>query len=255
MVYQHLVCNMKKYLYILSLITLITLSSLINNALFFNVSQEEGIPTNNLEIYYELDGDAQDESGNARHANSFGVYFGDSLDINGETNKCGYFDGTNDRMTYPGGVIDMETDFSVSLWLSMNDLVDNQRFFNLSDSSTTVPRFNPTVDDDDSLRINTRNDATTTFTTTGIKIVTYTWYHVVVVRDADGGTQTLYVDNVEIASSAMTGNYTNNDNVTLGALMYNNSPIQFAHCKIDKVRIYSDELTVSEIAALYGERQ
>lgn len=82
-----------------------------------------------LVAYYPLDGNAQDESGNGKHgAAGGGVTF-----VPGVSNQAAHFDGVDDLIRLPDGLIEQET-FTVSIYIRPEDGNDDNKPYRIFDA-------------------------------------------------------------------------------------------------------------------------
>ena len=180
----------------------------------------------------------------------FGVvlYEGDGLSshsINGGKFGAGaYTNGSNSNLTYPQETFDINKSHTVSGWVYLRALQDEDMLFYNHDSNVRL-RGNYSVKYRRNL-VNTAYDVNSTTT-----LSTNTWYHIVYTFSTTNGME-LYING----SSEGTNSYTGDASVHSSdyGLMYRaDNGSQRTEGKIDQVRIFTKALSSSEVSTLYAE--
>lgn len=78
------------------------------------------IPTNGLKAHYQFNGNANDNSGNGNNGTISGATL--TSDRFGNINSAFLFDGVNDKITLTNNTLSLPDSFSVSSWVSINNL-------------------------------------------------------------------------------------------------------------------------------------
>ena len=218
----------------------------------------DGIPTDSLKAYYPFNGNANDESGNGNHATVYGAYIGDSLDKDGGTNGCYYFDG-NDYMEVARDA-SIEPDYiTLSAWIKPHGLPTYGMYYeviNKSYTSHSNPYYSYRLGlfddgDDDVFIVAEANGSwgAPDFLSDGSP-TSYAWQHIA--GTYDGDSIKVYRNGVKVASQ---------ENV--GTIQYYNQILTFGKREnmndgyfiglLDNVRIYSRALTELEILTIYNK--
>lgn len=169
--------------------------------------------------------------------------------ISGDPGTCrfGEFDGNNDYVIVEDNdALDLSAELTVGVWIY-------PRAFPSSGIDTILSK-----DENYEFHVNTSqqifwwwNDSsgnTRTLTTTGSALSADTWYHVAIVYS--NGSQQIYIDGVERASSTNTGNLrTNADPLFIGTDLNFVGSRNF-NGAIDEVAIYDQAFNADEIEAL-----
>lgn len=169
--------------------------------------------------------------------------------ISGDPGTCrfGEFDGNNDYVIVADDdALDISSELTVGVWIY-------PRAFPSSDIDTILSK-----DENYEFHVNTSrqifwwwNDSsgnTRTLTTSGSALSVDTWYHVAIVYS--NGSQQIYIDGVERASSTNTGSLrTNSDPLYIGTDLNFIGSRNF-NGAIDEVAIYDQALNADEIDVL-----
>jgi fibronectin type 3 domain-containing protein len=165
------------------------------------------------------------------------------------------FDGTNDHVTLPTGVVNGLTNFTIATWVYLDTLSNWSRIFDFG-SGTSVNMF-----------LTPRNGSTNTvrfaITTNGAggeqqisgssALPTGVWTHVAVTRS--GTTGILYVNGAEvgrnIAMSLSPGSLGATTQNYIGRSQYADP---YLDGRVDEFRIYSNALGPAAVEALYAEQ-
>lgn len=79
------------------------------------------------------------------------------------------------------------------------------------------------------------------------------WHHVVAVRDGSQGKNYLYIDGIaQNKNVALTGTLASTANISIGCLIYNDSPDYFLSGSLDEIALYNRILTPTEITTHYN---
>ncbi|RJP47639.1 MAG: hypothetical protein C4584_00160, partial [Armatimonadetes bacterium] len=166
----------------------------------------------------------------------------------GKYNSSLKFDGTDDYVTIPSGYTNTlkgKTTYSVSLWFKANTintdvLVDasgsGSNGFYLQQNST-----NGFYWSSGSYR-----------TYTGMSLTTSRWYHIALVKTADGDNGTLYLDGIPQTSYSGTLGTTPNSDYDLLIGKFESANYEF-NGQIDDVKIFNYALTGTQVKNLYNE--
>ena len=216
-----------------------------------------GTQTIGCQAYYKLDNDVTDSSGNGNNGTNNGA----DLSATGIVNQGADFDGSNDRIE---GTADTNyfgatpTYTSLSFWFYTTDKTKQQSLINTYNSSSGA--------DDNSMSFEyqgNNNRFYTQVTCAGSRKVEYypswtadnnRWYHITVTYDQTDKVH-IYVDNTEIGTGGSFSSlcdFTEGDNLNIGASYYNGNYGNFLKGKIDEVLISSRVLLQEEIDYLYA---
>ena len=196
---------------------------------------------------YQLNGDATDESGN---------YNGTAIDVTygaGEFGQAAVFTDPNTRKidlpsSLNANVFNPTSQFSLSMWIKMNDITRPQYLFNCN----TPNNVNLGVDSNnqgDGKVVWTIYNTSYAFLISTTTITTGVWYNVVVTYN--NGFSEMFIDNVSQGTITKTL-VQSSEKVTLG--YRENLPLTEAvNGSIDQVRIFNRALRPYEVEALYTE--
>lgn len=224
----------------------VLLLMLIFSGLAHPEARKHEIPSRGLLAYYPFNGDARDRSGNIRH----GTLFGTTPAFDRFDNPRGalFLDGQDDYIEL-GGWFRYEH-FSISLWLkpgqsqtSYANIIDNNHLINVnwvvqlrsSRQDSYLFGVGMTVSEDQKVYFDLKPSV---------------WQHLVIIRAE--GVLKVYVDGKLKGQRKV-----------MGKVQYNDTPFLRIGCWggvgrywngfIDDMRIYERELSLDEIAQLYGE--
>ena len=155
------------------------------------------------------------------------------------------FDGTDDYVSLPTGIVDLTSPYTVEAWINVEDFsvtaTYRRRIMVLRDAS----------DNDLDLAVHENNNLT--FVAEGTNKITSetysanTWYHIALVYD--GANYALYVNGIaQTLSDGGIGTNNSGSNSLIGAT-YSSGYIGNFFGQIDEVRVWNDERTVAEIRA------
>ena len=225
---------------------------------FLKVSYGQYNLDSGLMLYYPLNGNAKDYSGNNRNGLINGPI--QSSDMNGKSNSCYLFDGVNDFISFPIDSL-MSDYFTYSLWVYPTSTPDFEKIgyalaiggesggSNIALTNTSLMKgwfggsYNIGI-------------PMLTLVATGQLPITSKWYHIVLSRDSIQ--MKLYVNGVLNSNVEYYNGF--NDSTkntkpkwgispggTLGTRMASN----FFNGKIDDVRIYNRSLSNDEVNELF----
>ena len=194
---------------------------------------------------YQLDGNANDLSGN---------YSGTPTDVSyvvGEFDLAGVFNGSSSGINLPSSlntsVIDSTGAFSISMWINANDISTIQYLF-CSNPSNNVDLGINTNDQGVGKIVWTIYNTSYSYLISTTTITTNTWYNIAVTYN--NGLSELFINGVSQgtitktlleSSIEPTLGYRN----TGGSVRFNGS--------IDQVRIFNKDLSAGEVTTLYNE--
>lgn len=225
----------------------------------FSVSAAQNIE-NNLLLHYPFNGNTEDVSGNAYHADEFGVMYVD--DRNGNPESAIYFNGVDSYINFPN-VSELKPDLPVSFsfWIKYDsDLYTDREVFNTSfeeDISSGV-FFNSTQstgnfaiafgDGSSNYTINTRR----TYTSNSL-IETGQWTNIVAVIESETNMK-IYVNCNEFGGT-YSGNggplYYSNTSGSLGRHDRDlNIPANYFKGSVDDFRYWDKALSILEVQFL-----
>jgi hypothetical protein len=170
-------------------------------------SVESPVPSAGLVGYWTFDEDsgtvAYDFSGNGNH----GSIEGATLGASGLLGTSAYsFDGIDDRVVLPSGLLSGSSDFSVSLWVRSSDVTDqHDHIIDLrGDLKFTIRLGN------DGASYGVWDGTPNVYRNTDATASADTWHHVVLTRDDSTGDVEVYVDGtLEDSATSDTGSKTN----------------------------------------------
>jgi len=234
----------------------ITLLMAVLGLMFSSTAQNipDYLPTDSLVGYWGFDGDANDYSGNSNNGTVNGATL--TEDRYGNDNSAYSFDGVDDYIDLGYGLY--EESFSISLWLSVDSLINYQnqiggRILSAFTNGESFPN---------NFEIGLRKDLAYlgcgNGTTQGVnnneheELNLKTWYNVIVVYHSNIDSLALYINSDKISEGEMTMNNTFNK-VILGARA-NDPPSFFYSGKIDDIAIYNRALSEEEIQGIYNEQ-
>jgi hypothetical protein len=191
---------------------------------------------------YALDGDTTDSWGSNDGAANGGLAFSDDA-IHGQAAS---FDGTDDEITGPSGVIGSTTAFTISVWVKSNDSSQTQqRAFRSHAASYQDATIEYNSDGNGEIIFTLTRDTDNTFSHLRTPIAGEDWNFIVATYDAP--TQRIYV-NGELKNETTFSDWSYA--IDVDAIGSNNGGRYF-NGLIDDVRIYNRALTLAEIQELY----
>ena len=201
---------------------------------------------------------------------NFGIFsgtgFGESNLTNGKRGMALDFDGIEDYLEVTDGKIDNSTNGTISAWINLNGLPDNDAIFGYGGGvSASAGLFSFRVVSTGGskyvLSMAKRDDGETLNSIEGATNLSQsTWYHIAVTSNGTGWK--LYLNGVSETLSVTSGSnngdwlgdteVSETDKTTIGALQNNGATGYYLKSKIDEVIIFNRELNQSEISALYN---
>lgn len=204
-------------------------------------------------IRYQFDGNANDSSGNNRHASLVNGPNFVTGRVGQAVNLAGGAGGSASQyVDLPDGIVNGLNNFTIATWVRLDTTGSWRRIFDFG-NNTTVNMFLVPQSGSSTVRLAiTTNGAGSEQRLNGSPVLpTGVWKHVAVTRS--GNTATLYIDGVQVSqNTSMTlspsslGNTTNN---WIGRSQY--TADRFLDGQIDEFRIYNRALSVAEILALF----
>ncbi len=184
---------------------------------------------------------------------------GDVAPVNGATNSPGYngtaflLDGNNDYWSVPDSTNFRPANLTVEGWVNFSGYGGLRTFFGKPYGAGVFDSFTVWLQD------TTLHGVLTTPSGFG-PILSYPltpqlgrWYHMAFTFDDTNDTQTLYLDGVAVAASAVTGSIVYDTRpFIIGADIENGSPAFFHHGQIDEVTLYDRALSAGDLAAIYA---
>ena len=214
-----------------------------------------------LIAFYPFNGNANDDSGNGYD----GIVHGAILteDRCGNKNSAYLFDGYTNYIELPSSVaLNSDSSFSIEAWINNDRITSDGKYMNnaifgqsdgLDGSDLPVILFE--IMNDNSVRGELRGtDYPALDLRSQITIEDDTWYHIVMVRNAQEDNLAIYINGCldSIGENQLVGNTISNDFVSIGAYFDDLLSLYHFFCgKIDEVRIYNRALSPEEISALY----
>ena len=158
------------------------------------------------------------------------------------------FDGQNDFVDAGDPVVDTAGNYTVSAWIRLDNL---NSFYTAVSQDTTGPQsafFLQYHLANNRLQFSypqgsVRSDAPP---------VAGQWYHMVGVRDAEGGTYKLYVDGVLQDTAGQCVAAESTGNLVVGRARFNGGPVDYFPGNIDQVHAYDRALTDAEVTELFA---
>ncbi len=215
-------------------------------------SEVNATPTD-LSVYLKLNeisgSTATDSSGNNYNAS----LVNSPVWSTGKLDGALQFDGTDDHLTLPSGIVNGLSTITISAWINPATVTTWQRIFDFG-TGTTNYMFLSTSSGSGKLRFSIKTPASGTEQQINSSVNTPigSWSHVAVVLNGSVGS--LYLNGTLVGSnSAMTYNPTSlgNTNINyLGRSIWSSDP--YYNGKIDEFRIYSRAFNATEIGQLFG---
>ncbi len=207
---------------------------------------------NGLAGNYQLDGNANDISGNNRH----GILVGgvtESTDRYNIAQKAYYFDGLDDEIVINNPFYQFQKEITVSWWVnsaSFNYASGiGQATINSDNMSTNVWLMHAESTDKIGWYVNNNG----IWVSTETPVLTPSWHHIVGISNKDS--VAIYVDGIYRAKSSggITSQIVNNPNskIVFGRDVRFTTPYRKLNGKIDNVLVYNRALSPLEIQALY----
>jgi hypothetical protein len=157
------------------------------------------------------------------------------------------FDGAGQHAETDGPVLDTTGSYSVSAWVTLDELPGNYATAVSQDSRFQASPFYLQYGQG-AFAFSTPGENRARLVTTP---ETGRWYHLVGVRDGASGQISLYVDG-RLASTAAAGpNYVGSGPLAVGRAQWNGEDTDFWNGAVDEVHAYDRALTAEEVAALH----
>jgi hypothetical protein len=157
------------------------------------------------------------------------------------------FDGSQGHAESTGPVLDTSGNFTVSAWVKLDRLGGWQTAVG-QDGSATSAFFLQKTDVNNQFAFATPGGrAYAPFTPEVGR-----WYHLVGVRDAAAGTNTLYVDGVEQSTFSECLTQGSNGPLSVGRARWGGNDVDFWAGAVDEVRAWDRALSATEVADLYA---
>ncbi len=193
---------------------------------------------------------AEDSSGNGRN----GALVNGPVWVSGANAKVTgalSFDGTNDHVTFPAGVVSTLQDFTISTWVKLNAVSDFMRIFDFSNGGNAYMFLTPRATDTQTARFGitlTGGNADQQRIHGSAALPTGVWTHVAVT--VSGTTGTLYVNGVPVGTNtAMTLRPSSLGTTTLNHLG-RSSTTNYLNGSLDEFQIFDRALAAAEIAGM-----
>ncbi|WP_381789784.1 LamG-like jellyroll fold domain-containing protein [Streptomyces niveus] len=161
------------------------------------------------------------------------------------------FDGDGQYAQTEGPVVDTTRSYSVSAWVTLDELPGNYATAVSQDGRRTENPFYLQY-----------GQGAFAFSTPGgnrarleIRPETDRWYHLVGVRDSSSDDITLYVDGAPVSTVAAGPADVSTGPLSLGRAKYDGAKGDFWSGSIDQVRVYDKALTGSQVQQLHEEEQ
>lgn len=186
-----------------------------------------------------------------------GTNVGATINQTGKINQCYNYDGTNDYVHIPDGVVGLSV-FTISFWLNIDalggennviigqwdDYGDNKRSWMLNIDSAGTGTFHESSDGGGA--------GYKSLSCTG-NLSEDTWYHILITKD--GADVVVYKDGASWGSSSSMNatlyNYPGTTKIATSDGAFGAAP-SFVDCLFDELGIWTRELTGVEITALYN---
>ncbi len=201
--------------------------------------------SNGLVAFYRFNGNANDNTSNAHHGTVSGATLTSGKD--NVSNTAYSFDGTNDYIEYPIGLLSGAGEFSISLWINTSSSTES-RIIQQRDANGYNGQYMLDLTSNGKLKVLTYKYGYKWGATTNSKINDSNWHHVCFVQKDNGGS--LYLDG----SLKFTDNSSGKVELLFSTKTYvggdkrNNN--RFFNGKVDELRIYNRALTSTEISSL-----
>lgn len=230
--------------------------ALITNTLNCQINLDSG-----LIVYFPLNGDLKDYSGNERNGLINGPIL--SSDMYGKMAGCYFFDGKNDFISFPTDSLMIDV-FTYSVWAfpsSLPDAGQTQYVIAVGGESggTNIALTNTNLMQGWFGGSYNFGSPMLTLISTSEMPLEAKWYHLVLVRDSFQ--MRLYINgilNQNIRSYNGFNDSTHgtkpNWGISPGGTLGTRMAANFFHGKIDEVKIYNRVLTNKEILALYNKK-
>nr|WP_322747230.1 MULTISPECIES: LamG-like jellyroll fold domain-containing protein [unclassified Frankia] len=164
----------------------------------------------------------------------------------GHSGSAPAFNGSNQFVDTGTSIVDTTGNYSVSAWVKID---------RLGSFATAVSQ-----DGDPNSAFYLQYSAVDNrfaFSDAGVRALGPTpvvgqWYHLTGVRDAAGGTMTLYVDGAKAGVASVCLGEKAAGHTVIGRATYNGRPVDFWPGTVDEVHIFDRALSAAEVGALYS---
>jgi hypothetical protein len=224
------------------------------------------VPSNGLIGYWPFNGNANDETVNGNNGTVNGATL--TTDRNGVANRAYSFNDIDNYITIlASNTLSFGNQFSISIWFNRNVSSNNDRIFSFEKAHSPDGyqfRFAIDVNTIDNNKLyyigasNNVNNSTGWSNNNGYTIKTNNtisnsnWNNIVLTRNNSNFTLFL---NGAAQSNSQTSQLIdfllNNNNITLGAVLSNNTYVDFFNGKIDDLAIFNRALSDQEVKQLY----
>jgi hypothetical protein len=227
-----------------------------------------------LVAYYPFNGNANDESGNGNHGILHNISF--SVDRHGNSNSAISFNGVNSRINLNANLHASGFPLTYSYWINpdLENMNNPYNIYTLISGEITQGSWdyyygvtNQNIKDDgrfnfafgNGLGGNSTNRRSFQ-TNQNVFNQSGEWYHIVLIVNNFSTGGHLYVNNQEVPFNYFSGTASsvnfNNGNYVLGCQRENTYPYLCFYLGImDDIRVYSRQLNIDEIYALFTEGQ
>ncbi len=237
--------------------------SLISLILFASALQAQ-ILSEGLVVYYPFNGNTSDESGNGNDGELFGSSF--TIDRFNNQGSALLMDGIDDYVQIPTIQISQLTEGSISCWIYVKDLSEDNCIFQIGNTSSTNSKSSIVIRPDGAISFHFRKNSSPPqywYESEPGVITENEWYHLVIIQDEISG-MNMFIDGGETNLSyspdgSPTGteffeDFTISPNIaTFGAKKTHNYNDAFLNGIIDDIRFYDKTLTSLEVIELYNE--
>jgi hypothetical protein len=204
--------------------------------------------SSDLVAYYKLDNDATDETGTYNGTETSITYDGGRYGASASFNGSSSYVNTNNSNNY--------STFSVSMWVNLSANKTYQTFYCQDSALSSLAAFYIGVSNDVGRRLSiTIVDGSSTryFADSGILPTTdgSIWYHIVAAISSTNAK--IYVNGSLEGQVSYSSRVSATGNAIIGAGFFSHSVVDFVSGKIDQVRIFSKELSSTEVSTIYED--
>ena len=198
-----------------------------------------------LVAFYRFNGNANDNTSMANHGTVSGATLTSGKD--NVSNTAYNFDGSDDYIEFPVGLLSGSGDFSISLWINTASSTES-RIIQQRDSNGYNGEYMLNLKSSGKLNLQTYKSGYKWGGTTTSTINDSNWHHVCFVQKDNGGS--LYLDGSLKFTDNSTGivNLLSSTKTYVGGDKRDNN--RFFNGKVDELRIYNRALTSTEISSL-----
>ncbi len=209
----------------------------------YNVNNNPG-STNNLALFWPLDGTLDDLSGNNHQGVNHGVGW-----IVGKINEALNFDGFDDYANTTSSNIFNSEEFAAEAWIKTNSTT---REWVMTKYKEYGPGWGLGIQNGHVLGYirTVQSDNGKVEIEGSTNIADNNWHHLVLVREDDS--IKLYVDGVFEKQGSLAGNTINDEVIEIGRISYNNGS-GYLSGRIDEVKIFDRPLDSNEISEHFND--